>query len=124
MSSSSDLLTLAAGAGAWSLAIVPVKWVGTFCAQGAGPTNKILAMTAVTILAYITTPLMSMLFGWKTPHQKVRGIALALGAAQVTDGIMQLWFPTFYNNDHRVGILSASNIFLGAGLTGIFSALQ
>jgi hypothetical protein len=121
---SSDIITLAAGVGAWGIAILPVKAVGDFCAKSDGPANKIVAMGLGVGIAYFTTPLMSYFLGWTTPYQKVRGIALALGAAQVTDGIVQMWFPTFYHRDHHVAILSASNIFYGAGLLGIFSAYQ
>ncbi|KAG7368403.1 hypothetical protein IV203_031146 [Nitzschia inconspicua] len=121
---SSDLLTLAAGAGAWAVAIVPVKTVGSFCANSDGPSNNIIAMALGVGIAYATTPIMSFLLGWTTPYQKVRGIALALGAAQVTDGIINMWFPSFYSSDHHVGVLCASNIFYGAGLLGIFSAFQ
>jgi hypothetical protein len=121
---SSDLITVAAGAAAWSLAIVPVKSVGAFCANSDVVANKIFAMLLGVGIAYSTTPIMSFLLGWTTPYQKVRGVALALGAAQVTDGIIQMWIPTFYNSDPMVGILCASNIFYGAGLLGIFSAYQ
>jgi hypothetical protein len=54
----------------------------------------------------------------------VRGVALALGVAQVTDGLMHMFYPSFYSSDRDVGIACASNIFLGAGLLGIFSAYQ
>jgi hypothetical protein len=121
---SSDLITIATGVAGWSLAIVPVKSVGAFCGGGDGPANKIFAMTLGVGIAYCTTPILSFVLGWTTPYQKVRGVALALGAAQVTDGVMQMWFPTFYNSDHGIGILCASNIFYGAGLLGIFSAYQ
>jgi type IV secretory pathway VirB2 component (pilin) len=120
----SDLITLAAGGAAWTLAIVPVKSVGAFCANGDGPANKMLAMILGVGIAYYATPILSFVLGWTTPYQKVRGVALALGAAQLTDGVTHMWFPTFYNSDHEVGILCASNIFYGAGLLGIFSAYQ
>jgi hypothetical protein len=73
-------------------------------------------------IAYGTTPLLSCLMGWKTSERKVRGIALALGTACVLDGLVHIFLPTFYSKSYEEGIGCAGNIFLVAGLTGIFSA--
>jgi hypothetical protein len=62
------------------------------------------------------------IMGWKTPHERARGVALAIGAAQVTDGLMHLFTPDFYSADRNVGLACAGNIFYGAGLLGIFQA--
>jgi len=124
--STSDLIALAAGAGRWKIAILAVKSVGVFIAQDGGEKteNKAIAIVIGVGIAYMTTPLLSRCLGWKTPGEKVRGVALALGAAQVTDGLVHMFYPTFYLSDPNVGIACASNTFFGTGLLGIFSAYQ
>ena len=72
---SSDLTTMIAGATAWAMAIPAVKFAGNAVATG-GNGSKALALVVGVGIAWSTTPLMSMLMGWKTPNQKVRGIAL------------------------------------------------
>jgi type IV secretory pathway VirB2 component (pilin) len=115
-----DITTMIAGAAAWMCAIPAVQVAGRSVAKG-GTGTKVGAVVAGVIIAYGTTPLLSYLFGWKTAHQKVRGIALALGTAQVIDGLVHIFQPSFYSNGHQEGIGCAGNIFLGAGLLGIFS---
>lgn len=73
-------------------------------------------------LAAVTTPVLGYLLGWRTREERVRGIAIALGTAQTIDGLVHFFYPTLYAADPRVGIGAAGNIFLGAGLLGIFSA--
>ena len=123
MASISDLQSLAVGAAGWAVAIPAVKIAGSGVANG-GTNEKALALVVGIGIASCTTPLLSYIMSWKTPHERVRGIALALGAAQVTDGLMHLFFPEFYSADKAVGLACAGNIFYGAGLLGIFSAYQ
>lgn len=122
-----DVKSIVAGLVAWTAAIVPVKIAGNAVVdtQKSGNDmmmNKIVAVVVGVGIAGATTPLMSYLMGWKTPSQKVRGIALALGAAQTLDGFMHLFYPAFYSTNPDVSVACAGNIFLGAGLLGIFSA--
>ncbi|KAL7560103.1 hypothetical protein ACA910_005359 [Epithemia clementina (nom. ined.)] len=124
---------MAAGATAWALAIPVVQIAGrgiTPATMGAGRGGEILSGAKILALlvgmgvAYSTTPLLSALMGWKTPSEKVRGIALALGTAQVLDGLVHMLYPSFYDRNPNVGLACAGNIFYGAGLLGIFSAYQ
>lgn len=114
-----DFLTMAAGALAWGCAIPAVKFAGKSVAnRGHTP----IALVAGLSIAYGTTPLMAYVLNWGTSEHKVRGIALALGTAQVLDGLMHIFLPTFYSKNHNEGIASAGSIFFAAGLLGIFSA--
>lgn len=115
-----DIVTMIAGAAAWTCAIPAVQFAGCSVAKG-GTGVKLAAVLAGVGIAYGTTPILAYLLGWKTAESKVRGIALALGTAQVIDGLVHIFWPTFYSKGHREGIASAGNIFLGAGLLGIFS---
>ena len=126
MLSTDDMFTMALGAGAWAVAIPAVKIAGTSVAnEPTGEnTTKVLACVVGVGIAYITTPLLSYIRNWKTSNEKVRGIALALGTAQVVDGLCHMFYPTFYTNDPSTGLACAGNIFYGAGLLGIFSAIQ
>jgi len=119
-----DLKSLGIGAIAWSLAVPAVKFAGDAVAKekGSGNTAKIGAVVFGACLAASTTPLLSYIMGWKTPHSRVRGIALALGAAQTIDGLVHLFMPDFYSTDRNTSVACAGNIFYGAGLLGIFSA--
>jgi len=65
---------------------------------------------------------MGYILGWKTQPERVRGIALALGTAQVLDGLVHFFKPNFYSSDHEESLASAGNIFFGAGMLGILSA--
>jgi hypothetical protein len=121
MASISDLTTMAVGAVGWAAAIPAVKMAGAGVAAG-GAGEKSLALVIGVGIAAATTPLLSYLLQWQTPHERVRGVALALGAAQVTDGLFHLFWPAFYAVDAHVGLACAGNIFYGAGLLGIFSA--
>ena len=123
MITTGDVKTLAVGAAAWSMAIYPVKIAGHGVATG-GTNHKALAVVVGVGIAYATTPLLSALMGWKTQYARVRGIALALGAAQVIDGLVYIFMPTFYSDNDKVGLGCAGNIFFGAGLLGIFSAFS
>ena len=119
-----DMKALAAGVMAWTVAIPAVKIAGNGVASNEGYFAKIVALGVGAGIAACTTPLLGSMMGWRTSNERVRGIALALGAAQVVDGLVHLFNPTFYNNDHRVGIACAGNIFYGAGLLGIFSCFM
>lgn len=116
-----DIATYGAGVAAWTLAIVPVKWIGNVTATGEVG-NKVFAVVLGTLIAYGTTPIMSYMMGWKTQYERVRGIAIALGTAQTIDGLVHLFVPNFYHDDRGTAIMSSANIFFGAGLLGIFSA--
>jgi len=147
---SSDLTTMIVGAAAWTVAIPAVKVAGNGVTTG-GNGSKVLALLVGFVIAWSTTPLLSMLMGWKTPNQKVRGVALvstkaagicirsgfisshlltppyplqALGTAQVIDGMAHLFYPAIYHENPNVGLGCAGNIFYGAGLLGILSAYQ
>jgi len=115
-----DLKSLAVGVVAWTAVIPAVKAVGSFCANG-GTKEKLIAVALGVAVAASTTPILSRLLGWRTREQRVRGIALALGAAQTIDGLTHIFNPTFYSANAGSAISSAGNIFLGAGLLGIAS---
>ncbi len=123
-----DFKTLVAGAVAWALAIPPVMIAGNavVATDGTNPkdlvVNKIIALVVGVGISGATTPALSYVMGWTSPSQKVRGIALALGAAQTIDGLVHIFYPAFYSSDPSVGLGCAGNVFLGAGLLGIFSA--
>jgi cytochrome c biogenesis protein CcdA len=126
-----DLSTMAVGALAWTAAIVPVKLAGSACAadddavvrrKGRDAFNRGVCVLFGIALAAVTTPALSYLCGWKTSHDRVRGIAIALGTAQTIDGLTHIFNPSFYATNKSVSIACAGNIFFGAGLLGIFSA--
>jgi hypothetical protein len=124
-----DLSTMAVGALAWTAAIVPVKLAGSACAdddavvrKGRNAFHRGVCVLVGIALAAVTTPAMAYLCGWKTPHERVRGIAIALGTAQTIDGLTHIFNPSFYAKNKSVSIACAGNIFFGAGLLGIFSA--
>jgi hypothetical protein len=116
-----DLKSIGIGVIAWSLAVPAVKYAGDAVVKG-GQVTKVVALAFGGGLAASTTPLLSYIMGWKTPHSRVRGIALALGAAQTIDGLVYLFLPDFYSNDPQASVACAGNIFYGAGLLGILSA--
>lgn len=115
-----DALAVVAGAGAWAAVIPIVKLAGTVTVKGGLGKGLIIAFGFV--LSATTTPLLSYVFGWKTREVRTRRIALALGTAQCIDGLVHLFNPTFYSANGDAALASAGNIFLGAGLLGIFSA--
>jgi hypothetical protein len=123
-----DLSTMGVGALAWTVAILPVKMAGSACAddevvrKGRDAFNRGACVLVGIALAAATTPALAYLCGWKTPHERVRGIAIALGTAQTIDGLTHLFNPSFYSTNKSVSIACAGNIFFGAGLLGIFSA--
>jgi hypothetical protein len=128
-----DLTTVLVGATAWVLAIYPVCKVGSMSAEikeevkdktvtGALLHNRILVLILGVGVAAATTPLLGVLCGWKSPEQRVRGIAIALGTAQTIDGLVHMFYPSFYSTNKDVAIACSANIFFGAGLLGIFSA--
>lgn len=116
-----DMKTMLAGAAAWTAAIVPVSMVGKIVSTG-GTGAKVVALIVGAGISAGTTPLLASLMNWKTQYARVRGIAIALGTAQTIDGLVHLFLPHFYNQDHSIGIMCSANIFFGAGLLGIFSA--
>ena len=72
---SSDLTTCVVGAIGWALAIPAVKLAGSGVSSGVAA-HKALAIAADIGIAYFTTPLLASLMGWKSPEEKVRGVAL------------------------------------------------
>ncbi len=104
------------------MAIPVVKLVGPLTAGNSPIQNKVGALILGAGIAAVTTPILSSILGWKTRLERVRGIALALGAAQTLDGLVHLFHPTFYSANAAEGLSCAGNIFLGAGLLGIMSA--
>jgi len=115
-----DVKIMVLGALGWAAAVPVVKMAGSSSAKSS--TNKLIGYGVGAGISLITTPLLSSLLGWESPHERVRGVALALGTAQVIDGIVHLFYPKFYNRDRDAAILSAGHIFSGAGLLGILSA--
>ena len=118
---SRDVKLLVVGAAAWAAAVPLVKFAGPIVANG-GPAAKIGMVAFGVGLAACTTPLLSYVLGWRSREERTRGIAIALGTAQTIDGVVHFCWPSFYSTDPRVGLGAAGNIFLGAGLLGIFSA--
>lgn len=121
MSSTSDATALVAGVAAWAAVIPLVKLAGPVVANGSTGT-KVALFAALVGFSATTTPIMSRVLGWRTSNEKVRGIALALGAAQVADGLAHFFYPTIYSPDARVAVGAAGAIFAAAGALGIFSA--
>jgi hypothetical protein len=121
MANSFDAKALVSGALAWAAAIPAVMLVGPKTAESSATSNKVLALALGVGISAATTPLLSYVLNWRTREEKVRGIALALGTAQVLDGIVHIAHPKFYANDAGEGLACAGNIFWGAGLLGILS---
>jgi hypothetical protein len=72
-----DLTTMAAGAMGWAAAVPAVKVAGASVARSGGSFTVMGGALVVGIgIAYVTTPLLSYLLDWKTPNEKVRGVAL------------------------------------------------
>ena len=117
-----DIKTMVLGAIGWTVAIPAVKIAGSAVATPSSNGNKIMAVLVGIGIAASTTPILSFVRGWKTPTEKVRGVALALGTAQVIDGLVHIFMPNFYDQNLNVSVGCAGNIFFGAGLLGIFSA--
>lgn len=128
-----DLKLMAAGAIAWTVAIPAVRIAGNALvgSTGAGTdeghdddksTAKIGAVVVGVTIAVGTATFLPYTMGWKTPYEKVRGIALALGTAQTIDGLVHIFYPAFYASSPAVALGCAANIFFGAGLLGILSA--
>jgi ethanolamine transporter EutH len=147
MMDSKDLKTIIAGAIAWTIAIPAVKIAGqaiTTVSTATTPIKKdedssstvkdktdlkknlLVKKTAAVILGFgiaaLTSKLLPQIMDWKTQYEKVRGIALALGTAQTIDGLVHIFYPAFYATSPSVSLGCAANIFLGAGLLGLFSA--
>ena len=116
-----DMMAIVVGGAAWGAAIPAVILAGRYTTISSSTTNKIIAVGLGAGIAYITTPALSYLCGWESRAERVRGIALALGTAQTLDGLIHLAHPGFYSNLPSEAIACAANIFLGAGLLGIFS---
>ena len=116
-----DLKALAAGAAAWAAAVPIVKLVGPTVASGKPAAKAGILLLCLGISA-ATTPLLARVLGWRSPSERVRGIALALGMAQCVDGLVHFVAPTFYSNDAHAALGSAGAVFFAAGTLGIFSA--
>ena len=112
---------LAAGAGAWAVAVPLVRAVGPIIARGSPAAKGGVVLMCVAIAA-ATTPLLARILGWRTPHERVRGVALGLGMAQLLDGAVHTLRPTLYSEDARAALGGAGAIFTAAGALGIFSA--
>jgi ethanolamine transporter EutH len=122
-----DLKIIAAGALGWTIAIPAVQIAGQGVAVTALESSdnkmgaKVIAVVVGVGIAAATTKLLSTVMGWTTQYERVRGVALALGTAQTIDGLVHIFYPTFYSKDPAVSVGCAGNIFLGAGLLGLFS---
>lgn len=116
-----DGVALVAGAVAWGAAVPIVKAAGPVVARGSTAAKCGMLVVCLGIAA-ATTPLLSKALGWQTRAERVRGVALALGAAQTIDGLVHFFKPGFYSADSAVAVGAAGSIFAGAGLLGIFSA--
>ena len=125
-----DLKIMAAGAGAWAAAVPAVKIAGNAIVGSdstAGSDNDLTvaktgAVVVGVLIAVGTSKFLPYIMDWKTPYEKVRGIALALGTAQTIDGLVHIFCPTFYATSPAVSVGCAANIFFGAGLLGLLSA--
>jgi len=115
-----DAKTLIAGAAAWACAVPVVRFAGPLIARGGGP--RLAALALCGAIALSTTPVVSYILGWRSRAERMRGIALALGAAQAIDGLVHVFVPRFYGADADASLGACSSIFLTAGLTGLASA--
>ena len=117
-----DVKSIGVGVLAWAAAVPVVFLAGPVVAKGGTGTK--LGMLGVGLgIAVATTPLLSYLLGWNSRSDRVRGIALALGTAQVIDGLIFFFRPDFYSPDKGVALAAAGNIFFGAGALGILSVV-
>lgn len=116
-----DAVLFPLGGAAWLVAVPIVKFACKVSAGNeVGP--KIATMALGALIAAVTTPVASMLVGWKSRDEKVRGIAIMLGVAQMIDGVVHLFFPAFYSSNTQQATAASGNIFFGAGALGIASA--
>jgi hypothetical protein len=118
---SGDARALIAGAAGWAAAAPLVRAVGPVVADGS-PAAKAVVLALAAGISALTTPLLARLLGWRSAHERVRGIALALGAAQCIDGLVHFYWPGFYSANPRVALGASGSVFAAAGLLGIFSA--
>ncbi len=119
-----DIKAVVAGAAGWAAAIPIVMYAGPRSNEASSAGAKAAALALGVGIAAVTTPTLSYLLGWKTREEKLRGVALGIGAAQVLDGLVHVAYPKFYANDAADGLACASSIFWAAGLTGILSCYQ
>lgn len=112
-----DLKTMAADPSTCTDVTMPVSTLGKLESDGETAT-KLLAFIVGIVIAAGTTSLLPYLTNWKSQYVCFRGIAIALGSAQTIDGLMHLFPPHFYGEDHY--IMCSASIFFGAGLLGIF----
>lgn len=115
-----DVKALAVGAAAWASVIPVVQLAGPVVARG-GTGTKVTMLAVGLGIAVATTPVLSYLMGWKTRPDRIRGVALALGTAQVIDGLVHFFRPSFYASDKSDALGAAGNVFFGAGALGILS---
>lgn len=117
-----DVSAIVAGAAVWALAIPLVRYAGPIITGSGGARIGMLAVCAV--IAAVTTPAMATVLGWRSRAQRIRGVALALGAAQTIDGLVFAFYPALYVAASNTEVLRGvgSGIMFTAGLTGIASA--
>lgn len=116
-----DLIAIGAGVVVWG-AVIPLVRVVARASVSPSPAVATGLLGLHVGIAYATTPILSSLLRWNTPADKVRGIALALGTANALDGVAHLVWPTLYSGDAKEQVAAAGNVFLAAGLLGVFSA--
>lgn len=116
-----DGRALVAGAAAWAAAAPLVRAVGPVVARGS-PAAKAGVLALAAGISVLTTPLLARLLGWRTPPERVRGVALALGVAQCIDGLVHFYWPRFYSADAAAALGSSGAVFAAAGVLGICSA--
>jgi hypothetical protein len=120
MSAVFDAKSLAAGALVW-LAVIPVvKWAGRVTVNSTTPQKLGLFALHVAVAA-ATPPLLTYALSCETSAERLRGVTLALGAAQILDGVAHIVKPNVYSDNAPVAIASAGNVFFAAGLLGVFS---
>jgi len=117
---SADAKALIAGAAIWA-AIIPLVTLAGRATAGSTATQKLGLLALHVGIAAATPPVLSYVLGLKTSSERLRSITLALGAAQLLDGVAHIVHPAIYSTSSDVAIASAGNIFLGAGLLGIYS---
>ena len=116
-----DLVAIGAGIVVWG-AVIPLVRAVARASVSPSPAVTTGLLGLHVGIAYATTPILSSLLKWNTPTDKVRGIALALGTANALDGVAHLVWPTLYSGDAKEQVAAAGNVFLAAGLLGVFSA--
>lgn len=117
---SNDATSAGFGVLGWAVAVPVVRLAGEI-SKSHGDSAKWGVLGLGFSISLFTTPLGGSLLGWKTQDSRIRGIAIALGTAQMIDGVVHMFYPDFYSADPTEARASSAAIFFGAGCLGVLS---